>query len=1136
MELKEPSSKPFRFSDPRQERIHRRLLLVGLGPASFYRDACRLMKDEPPLDATTHLVAHLLRDIESALCNVLESVADRSERLHKKSTSGDEKHEDKIRSVLKALGILETNPVAQAWLARRRDFHRRAHRKALTPPRPIDKDFRNFWDDVETIFDAILEKFESRYLASHRLLDELLAKPSPTQSYARLLRNHIPNNLVAFGYFFDKLTSAAWLEPLRAEGFFKHPPEPDRDYEKGTVSFPPWPESRYLARMAVLAPEEVLEIALQIPDTKNVRVHEDLADAALAMQVDQAAKLVPKAKAWVESPYQLLLPEKLGALVTHLACSGQVDEALDLARVILTVLPDPRAVEKTEEEETYRSSPEPRARFDTGHYEQILKRLIPDLVRAAGEDALTLLCNLLEDTVRLSLPCKENEGLEDNSYIWRPAIEDHSQNHNNGLRDFLVSAVRDAAEALMETTGKTVLEIIERRPFKVFQRIGLHLRRKWPKVDPEGTACLVVDPTLFNDVYLHHELFHLLREQFNRLPRKTQQAYLALVAQGIDAKRWLDLRERESGHRPSREEGERYVRHWRYTKLWPIQVHLDHEWRQQFDALKQDFGELEHPDFLVYSTTSWGGTTSPKQLEDLRSMSIEELVSFLKTWQPSGKWRNSSREGLERELTALVALESDRFAAEARQFKGLDPTYVRALLSGLHDAVKQKATFPWPPVLDLCQWVLHQPREIPGREGGYTDLNPNWVWSRKAIGDLLSVGFECGAGEIPSNLRTVAWEVLIPLTYDPEPTPEDEARYGGSNMDPASLSINTIRGTAMHAVMRYALWVQRHIGEAADGKERITRGFDEIPEALEVLDHHLDPDHDPALAIRAVYGQWFPWLVLIDPHWATQSVAKIFPQEASLHSLHDAAWKTYITFCAPYDDVFDVLREEYGRAVERVSAFSGEREEVADLDKCLAEHLMTFYWRGKLNLNKPGGLLARFYAKASDSLRSHALEFVGRSLNDTKVAVPSQKLNWLRALWEQRINATRSAIPPVSHAELAAFSWWFASGKFDDIWAVAQLKEVLKLAGRVEFDHLVVKRLATLATTMLVPAVECLGLIVEGDREGWRIHGWCEHAQTILATALQSTDKTARQAAVALIHRLGARGYLGFGDLLSERG
>lgn len=1114
---------------------------MGPGPASFYCDVCRILSAEPPLDATTHLVAHLLREIESALRDVLESGADRSERLSKKGIADDDRHEDEIRVVLKGLSISETDPVAVAWLSladkkRHLRLAARAHRDALAPPRPIDQDFRKFLGEMEVILDNVLERFESHYLAYLRLLDDLLAKPSPTRTDAKVLRNYVPNNLFAFGYFFGKLSSPAWLEPLRVEGFFKHPPIPEYDHERGTVRFLSWPESRYLARMAALAPEVVLEIALSIPDTENVHVHEDLVDTALAMPPKLAVKLVPKVKAWLDSPYRSLLPDKLGALVTHLARGGQIDDALDLTRFLFAMSHGPRVMEKTGEDEAYHLSPEPRPRFDAWQYEQILKKIVPDLVVAGGERALMLFCDLLEDVAQLSQHRKECEEPEDYSYVWRPAIEDHSQNSPYELKSLLVSAVRDAAEQLVIGNIASVHRLVrmfEERRWRVFHRLALHLLRLFPEAAPGLIAERLTDHARFDELCLRHEYALLAQTRFPYLTSEDQAKILCFIEEGPDLTQFKSAVERQTGKCPTDEQAERYMKLWRRDRLAMLRDVLPKKWEECYEQLVAELGEPEHPEFPSWSGV-WVGPTSPKTAEELRHMSVEEVALFLRSWQPSEGFMSPSYEGLGRELATLVASEPERFAVEAGWFKDLDPTYVCAFLSGLREAAKQKGKFPWSPVLDLCRWAVNEPREIAGRKGEHTAFDPSRT--RKTIADLLSVGFEMDAAEIPFDLRTAAWEVLRPLTDDPDPTLEDEARYGGSNMDPATLSINTARGLAMHAVVRYAMWVRRHIEEGPDGKEHVARGFSEMPEVSDVLDRHLDLGYDRALAIRAVYGQWFPWLVLLDSHWAASNVAKIFPSEENLRDLHDAAWETYITFCRSYDSVFDILHEEYSRAVEQIGVVSREKKHFADPDEHLAKHLMAFYWRGKLNLQESGGILARFFSRAPDKLRRCALEFVGRSLYNTKDVVVPQVLDLLQALWVERINAARGVTSPTLHAaELAAFGWWFASAKFDDVWAVTQLKEALTLAGVVEPDYLVLERLATLAGATPALAVQCLDLIIEGDKEGWRILGWREHARTILACALRSTDDKARQVAFALVNRLCARGYLDFRDLLSGR-
>ena len=911
-------------------------------------------------------------------------------------------------------------------------------------------------------------------------------------------------------YLYDHLEDPKWLDVIIRAGKFREAPEPLEDPEKGTQTYLLWPESRYLARMAKFVSDKVLELILQMPDTKNIRVHEDLADAALKMPPDLAAKLVPKAKTWLESSSLSLLPDKLGELVAHLARGGKVDEALDLTRSLLAILPDSQGM-----------SHEPQTHIDAWNYEQILEKYIPDLVTAAEERALLLFCDLLKDSIRFSqLGTGENES-EDSSFVWRRAVEDHNQNDPHGIRDLLVSAVRDTAETLIEVHGKKILEIVEKRPYKIFQRIGLYLRQKWPEVDPEGTARIVADPDVFDDIHLHHEFFHLLCELFGTFPQEIQNVYLDQVAQAKDVE--------ENGRQLSLEERERYVRHWKYTKLWPIQEFLDQEWRQLFNELRDEFKEPEHPDFPVYMTTSWG-SVSPRKASDLGSMEISELISYLNEWQPSRDFAGPTREGLKQELTSLITSDPERFAREARRFQGLDPAYINALLSGLRPK-KRAGAFPWEPVLDLCCWVINQHRETLGKDEK-DDLDREWAGIRMEIARMLSFAFGPDVAEIPFSLRTTAWEVLKPLTADPDPTQESEAYYG--NSDPVTLSINTIRGEAIHTVVRYALWVKRHT-EEKNGEE-CSQNFDEMPEVREVLENHLDPSLDPSLAIRSVYGQWFPWLLLLDSDWATENVARVFPREESLRNFRDAAWEAYINYCSPYDNVFELLKREYGRAIELIGTTPSERRKYSDPDKRLAEHLMTYYFRGKLDLDEPGGLLDLFYRKASDSLCGYAIEFVGRSLRKAKKDVSPEVLDRLKILWIRRIDIARSAETSISHAaEISAFGWWFASGKFENTWAIEQLKEVLKLSNQIESDFLVVERLASLTLDFPASVVECLDLIIRRDERGWRFSRWREHTRTILSDILQSSDEMAQQTAKDLINYLGSQGHLDFRDLLSDR-
>lgn len=120
-----------------------------------------------------------------------------------------------------------------------------------------------------------------------------------------------------------------------------------------------------------------------------------------------------------------------------------------------------------------------------------------------------------------------------------------------------------------------------------------------------------------------------------------------------------------------------------------------------------------------------------------------------------------------------------------------------------------------------------------------------------------------------------------------------------------------------------------------------------------------------------------------------------------------------------------------------------------------------------------------------------------------------------------------------NNPEMEAFGWWFASGKFDDSWSIKQLLETLEITNKTDPDHLVVKRLAGLSSKMPPEVVQCLDLLCKGDKEGWKMHGWKEEAKIILIESLKAKGKT-REKAENLIHYLGSRDWIEFGELLEK--
>ena len=940
-----------------------------------------------------------------------------------------------------------------------------------------------------------------------------------------------------FDYFFDNLKSPSWIIPLFKEGFFAHPYPPMQDEKY--IRFPVWPASHYLVRMADLSPAEVAQVALRIPETSNVRVWEDLAEIALKLPPPLAVKFVPLAERWLQSPHKLLLPDKLGQLVSHLAKGGQFPAALQLAKWLIVVLPDSKSKESgPDDEEKYRLSPTPRSQFAEWEYQRILTRNIPDLIAASWKGTFTWICDLLEQAIVLSRHSKGDTGPQDYSYIWRRAIEDHEQNVNHGLEELLVTAVRDSAQQVAVLHPQCVGEVIgilEARRWKVFHRLALHLMRQHPDSVLDVITARLADHDRFEEAF--HEYRLLLQSMWPRIGSEAQNMILGWIEAGpTDIEERSSWWEKEKGERPSPEQEQSYKKNWKLKKLAIIHKDLNQTWQDHYQALLREVGEPEHPEFSSYTVT-WRGPTSPKDKQDLQALSVPTLRSFLENWKPGKDWRGfaPTPEGLGRTLTTLIGEEPSRYAESALEFRGLDPTYIRSVLEGFDQALGHNRSFLWQPVLALCRWVIEQPISLPGRVVADRDADPDWGWTRKSIARLLSSGFNHDTLMPPFDLRETLWGILEPLTKDPDPTPEDEAENEGNKWEPTTISINTTRGNALHALIRYAVWVQECLDKSAGEASPNNHSFQTMPEVRHVLDYHLDPANDPSAAIRSIYGQSLSNLHWLDPSWVASNIKTIFPSDAVGFRLHLAAWDAFIGFTNPYKKLYQLLKDEYRAAVERIGGNLPEQQLSADRDERLAEHLMALYWWGELSLEEPQGLITRFYDRSSYELAAHAMEFLGRCLRDNK-ELPEEAVDRLKAFWMWRFTQITTTGKSKHYAkELSEFGGWFPSGHLDLAWSISQLLEVLKRTGKAEPDHLVIEQLVAMREAMPGKAIECLRLLVEGDKEGWLLLGQEENVRQILSAGLVSVDAHVRETTTEFINWLAARGTRAFIGLLSKK-
>jgi hypothetical protein len=917
----------------------------------------------------------------------------------------------------------------------------------------------------------------------------------------------IRKNPASHEYFFEQLDDPSWLKSLAAMGFFKDAPPPERSED--WVRYPAWSESRYLVRVASQAPDEVLALARKIRPTENPRVHQNIFEIAAQLPGPMAAEVARKETEWLGSytGHIVGIPSAAVPLLAHLANEGKAKDAFNLAGALLAITPTGKP---------WSGRDAARARMSEYEYAQVINGAWPALIQADPRRALNFLCDRLAEAIHAG---DDDADETDLTYVWRRAVENHAQNVGHSLLDTLVDAVRDYSLRVAQAPGdwQIAMAVLNARPEPIFGRIALYLLRVEGSTDDVVPA--LTDHALAYEMPYWHEYGELLRDRFADLTDEQRDAVLTTIARGPESE-MTPWREERGDTTDDLQRTDRICRVERYVL---IADQLTGKHRQEYEALREEFGEREHPTFLMY-TGSWTGPTSPYLEADLAELDPEQVVEKLRDWQPGSDPQTPSPEGLGRVLQGAVAARPADFAEIANEFVGLDATYVRGLLAGLVDAARADKPFGWRPVIELSAWVLERPT-TGADAGAYMDRDPHWGWARKQVASLLSQAFGQGPAEAPQSERETIWRLLAALTDDHDPTPAQEVRNNGEGMDPATLAINTTRGEAMHAVVRYVLWVERELG---DGEQAGGLGF--APEAKAVLERHLNVAVDPSLAIRAVYGQWFPQFVRLDADWARQLAPLVFPASPDLDAQFDAAWSAYVMFNAPYTDVFAVLKEAYAHAVEKTGERGNDPPRSDSPEERLGAHLVT-YRVLEATAAEGSDLFESYWRAAGSALRKQVLTQAGWSLERSPKLAPEIGARFTE-LWEWVFAETSAS----DRDALAGFGAWLGAPTMDGGWLLQEAQAVLDLGVHLDPNFVVYRAVARLASEHPRKAVAVLRGMVVTDAEGWSLHGSADEARETLRHGLATEDVDARREVEELVHLLGARGMTEFRDLLPGSG
>ncbi len=1074
----------------------------------------------------TREVSHALGDawsgtIDPALAAFLGAVD-----AHLQWASTRQPKDIAMRAKIEALGDVSPAQVERAirtWRRLEDYFTDVSHHKRTTKER-----FAQQQEALER-FLLRLHRPERRTFELLRAIDGLIAEGKAngvtTALVDRVAALLAQRHDVHYRHFFEHLQSPAWIQPLRSAGFFNDPPAPI-DHPGNRVSFPWWPESDYLARVAEQAPKLVAEILQALPAAPNPLVHYDVVTAALALPLEHASAIARREAQWIRTQDWLYpsLPIEYAKLVARLARGGKPKPALDLASAMFEVRP-PTAAPSMAVPRPF--GPQPTARVEPWEYAQALAIVLPAVVEADSQGMVELLVRQLRTYVG-ALFGSDADLSDDYSYVWRRDLGEGDVSDAHDLREALVSALRDAlarAMAREPTKVATLVTQVESARWSIFRRLVLHALSDAPMDAALVVRAKLVDPGLRTARAVQRERRRLLQTWFGKLSGDAQQEILEIIAVGPEPALLEAIGKARLGRPATADEGAVLRDHWTLDQLTPIADALPPVWRRTYDGLVATYGPAQAPP-PDFRHAVWTGSRSPKTADELVAMDRETVVGFLTSWTPPGNDPSGeSLDGLGNALSAAVALDPARFATYAPLLRDQRATIVRSVLDGFEQAVRENHAFDWGPVLELCAWALAQPHDAGDLAAPFNPLrDPHWGSTRSTIVRLVELGCEARPCSIPFDLRKRAWELISHLADDPDPTGDDPA----SVQDAVTHGINSVRGRAIEATVQYALWVARGLRDADPG-QAIT--FGRIPEVADLLEAHLDTSRERSLGVRAMFGLALPQLAALDERWLADHITALFDVPANLDHLRRATWEAYCVYSAPYDNVFALLRQRYAAALERLGDPPLTRG-APDPRERFVEHLMVFVIRGRITRNDADHLLDRFYTVASPALRRHAIEFIGRLLEEAGRTAPTDVVERLRALWAWRLDVARAAGDRTAYREeLSAFGWWFRADAFDTGWALDQVHAVLDAVGAIGPARFVVERLAAIAPKRANDALRALRAIASAEPDELRLSTSGAIEQVVRAGL---ADATTRALAFEVGDELLALGYMSVRSIIEE--
>ena len=982
-------------------------------------------------------------------------------------------------------------------------------------------------------------------------------------------------------YFFSRLKNPRWIQPLAERGCFKSPPDAQH-LPDGYVQLPFWPELQYLKNICKDAPkeitQEIIQIVLQLPAVNNPRVYHNILDIALELDGEQSARLKPKMLEYARLEHQFLsfqFPE----LLAHWTAQDQTEAALELAKMLVQFVPDPKAEEKQKQQREIPEDQEwtdstkdlmasiiimtilrPVPRFDKNYW-KILNEGVRPLAEKEPYRVARMLMDATTTMIRFGKHQDNLDKSSDHSESWCPRLNRQSRNYRDP-QETLVNTLTYACEKVFEQARESIEALdsdLRNQRWDVFRRLRQHLYALYPS---EQTRPWIRELILAHGDYgkweHHYEFQRMIRsacEHFGAelLTEEERTRIFETILRGPSKE---DFRE-QMGEQFTETDFEQRKRYFHRQQLRPFAPVLFGKYAGYFQELEDDetSDEITDESYWPFGESKGGTVTfrSPKSPEELTNLPDEELLDYINEWQDEHSDRDDwlTEISIEALAGAFQTVFKDSIIPDPSRLgfwienrdNILRPIYVRAMINAMQKHVKAKNFDKLDEWLSFCEWVLSHPdseNEEGVRSGRFGDASresPNWHTSRRAVCDFIeaclpAAQYAAQAGlklDVPLSFRGQLGRLLDMLCTQYDWHLDQDNSTLLNRDDQLTEAINTTRGCALENLVNFGFWVRRHDNKA------------DVSEMKAILEKRFSSEAEYPLTLPeyAILGMCFGSIFDLDEQWAVARKSFLFPQN-DLPAWREA-FGNFLCYSHPNKTVFNHVRDDFEFALKNLDCLRDQENLVGDLTVNLGQHLFKYYIWEVFPLEGTGSLLNGFY-QATDSERKHwatLFAYVGGLLENSGKRLDEGLKDRIVVFFEWRLEAGE----PV---ELREFAAWLQAECLDAEWRLNALSEVLEKGeildetGTLEvgrWDHPVtwLPTDATQSMSALLPmhtprAVEIFARLTDAMPRSGVFHIPTDDAKAILKAGRDHDDENVRENARQARENLLKRGYFSILD------